>query len=219
MKPFLEDISLWMEALALVSAFFFLKKGNLSLFGPIKILLLGVVLVEIGATFLRINDLPNAVLYNVFIIIWFELFFLTLLKFLESRKFKRVTALFMVGFFLFALWDFASFGVESWVAHRTYIVGSLCLTTSAIFCMVEMVTKPVFINILKEPFFWISVAILAYFIPMSIFMGANEYFKGNSSPFALLYFTTYFRAVKVLNIIHYSLLIFGFYCHFRKQQS
>lgn len=171
-----------------------------------------IVLTELVAAILRITIKSNGEIYNFFLLVWFPSYLIIFYQWLENVRNKKTILIFLGLFFLVAAWDFFSYGIDHWIVHRTFIFGSCCLAISSVFALWELTNKKVPVNLGHQPLFWFSLSVLAYFLPLSILMGANEYIRGIVNPNGNAFGRAYMKVNTVFIILHYSLLCVVFSC-------
>lgn len=206
-----KDFAYLFELAAFIYSFICLKRGQ-----PLAVRLFPLVLslvffTELTAAILRFLILSNSVIYNLFLFLWFPGYLSIFYLWLEKAKIRKIILIIMVLFFIFSFWDFYDYGISHWIAHRTHIFGSCCLAISSVFALWELTNKKVPVQLSRNPLFWFSISVLAYFFPVSILLSVNEYIKGMVSQNGNAYARTYIQVNAIFNMIHYSLLCVTFY--------
>lgn len=212
----LGDLSYIFELVAFLLGLYFIPVKIKSPISYIKWLMGLVVLVEISAGFLRFSGINNSLIYNIFILSWFAIYIWYFRSLSESLLIRSLFLGMLTIYIIFGIFDFYFYGFTKWLAHRTYIFGSMIVGIAAVTRMSEIIRKPYYLNILDESEFWIAFAVLVYFFPNSILLGFNEYLRGSYSQFSVVYFENYIKVNAILNGIHYSLISYAFYCHNRQ---
>lgn len=210
------DVSYIFEIFAFLLGLYFVPFPDKSPISYIKWLMGLVIIIEVSAGIYRFYGINNSLIYNVFILVWFPFYIVYFRALSESNLLRTLFLGLLIVFLFFGLFDFYFYGFTKWLAHRTFIFGSLVLGITAVIRMAEVIRKPFFLNILLESEFWIAFAVLVYFFPNSILLGFNEYLRGNYSQYSVIYFETYIKVNAILNAIHYSLVSYAFYCHHKQ---
>jgi hypothetical protein len=205
-----KDLAYVFEFLAFCFSFLCFKKGQPRPMRLFPFILTVVIVTELVAAIMRYTVRSNGEVYNYFILFWFPSYLMIFYLWLEKERNKKVILIFTGLFFLVAGWDFFTYGIDHWIVHRTFIFGSCCLVVSSVFALWELTNKKVPVLLSLHPLFWFSLSVLAYFLPISILMSANEYIKGIVNPDGNAFARAYMKVNTVFIIIHYSLLCIVF---------
>ena len=199
----------WVAFLASLNCFSFAYPRPMRLFS----LVLGtMVLAEILATYMAFKFHHNGIVYNIFDFIWYPGYMLIFYLQIQSTKHRKYIMIILFSFCAFALVNFRFFQDHQWLAHRTFMLGSLCVVACSLFALVQISHIKNQYSFKNDPLFWISIAMLFYFFPSSILIGGFEYFGQKEIPISDAYGNAFRISQKILNVIHYSLLSYAFVC-------
>lgn len=170
--------------------------------------LLLTIIVELTAAEMDIRKISNTMLYNIFTTIEFTFYVSLLRKIIKNKTAKDII---LVCMFVFPLLVFAE--IFFWMKKNgfhstTYALGCLIIVTICIFYFYELFKLPYFVNLKRDPPFWICCALLFFFsCTFPIYAFAN--FLNNlpvfiSSKIELI--------LDIINSLFYSLLIVAFLC-------
>lgn len=141
-----------------------------------------------GYYFTRYED--NHIIYNFSIPILIVLYLIQLLKVLHSPKNKTLVKFLLVSYILFAIIDLIYIQNTNQLATYNYIFGALLLSFVVALYFGELIKKPIQVNVLAEPFFWLASGIILMYFPKSILFTFFEYFiytKSLNSSFGVLF--------------------------------
>lgn len=207
------------EFLAWLCSLIFLWKTGSRAFRILPWVLSLIVFIEAIAFYLRHQHLPNAGVYNIFILFWMGGYMAIFYYWLSTPRFKQIVLGTLALFWGFSIIEFTFYPINTWISHRAFISGTCGLAISAVLVLSELINKPLLVNLLKEPIFWFSLAILVYFLPVSILMGANEYLRGSDSKLGDFFGRIFISVNAIFNLIHYSLLGFAAFCQYRLEKK
>jgi len=215
LEKYLFDVVFIFEWLAFLSSFFNLKSGNAPKSTRLFPLILGLILIgESIACNLANHKLSNGIVYNTLFFLWLPGYLAIFYGALTSKIRKMWVMSFLILFFTVGLVNFILTDHSVWIAHRTFILGGLVISISSVLSLWEISNFPERLVLKNHPMFWISFSMLVYFFPVSIMMGGFEYFQFQDIPMTEAYGNTFRSAHTILNVIHYSMLSYGFICIF-----
>lgn len=179
-----------------------------------------IVLTEFLADYLAKRYSFNGIAYNLLDFIWFPGYMYIFRLLINPPKFKRAIGLLILLFYFFAFVNFVWFQNDHrWLAHRTFVVGSLGVVACAVFALIEIGNDKKQRILRSDPIFWIAIAMLFYFFPSSIILAGFDYFEFKEEPISDAYGLAVRYSQKILNIIHYSILTYAFICRSIFKQS
>jgi len=223
LEKYLFDVVFIFEWLAFLFSFFNLKARIAPKSTRMFPLILGLILIgESIACLLANHRLSNGIVYNSLFFIWLPGYMAIFYGALTSKIRKRWVLSFLVVFLSVGLVNFLVTDHTVWIAHRTFIMGGLFISVSSVLSLWEISNFPQRLVLKNHPMFWISFSMLVYFFPVSILLCGFEYFKFQDIPMTEAYGNTFRSAHTILNVIHYSMLSYGFICIFifpQKQET
>jgi hypothetical protein len=209
---YLFDVVFIFEWLAFLFSLFNLRKKNPKPMWIFPLVLGFIVLGEGTAFYMQKISHYNGFVYNVLMMFWLPGYMAIFYGMVESKVLKRWILSFIVIFLIFGIANFCLADYVVWLASRIFILGGVFVTICSVFSLWEISNFPDQLILKNHPMFWISFSMLVYFFPVSILMGGFEYFKHQEAVIANAYGNTFRGAQVLLNIIHYSLLSYGFVC-------
>ncbi len=209
---YLFDVVFIFEWLAFLLSLFNLKSNTPK---PMRIfpLVLGfIILGETAALLLSSRTHFTGIAYNVLLFFWLPGFMLIFYGMLDSVLLKKWVLGFIAVFIICGVVNFFFADHTVWITNRIFILGGVFVAVCSVFSLWEISNFPDQLILKSHPMFWISFSMLVYFFPVSILMVGFEYFKFQDTVIANAYGNTFRSAQVLLNIIHYSLLSYGFVC-------
>jgi hypothetical protein len=107
-------------------------------------------------------------------------------------------------------------GISNWQSY-SYLIGNLIIVGLTVYYFFELFKRPTFINLMKEPAFWICSAFLFYYMGSFPFLGLINLLV-SAPPIVRNNLST---ILTLLNILQYILFSIAFLCraNFRKPHS
>lgn len=107
-------------------------------------------------------------------------------------------------------------GISNWQSY-SYLIGNLIIVGLTVYYFFELFKRPTFINLMKEPAFWICSALLFYYMGSFPFLGLINLLV--SAP--LIVRNNLSNILNLLNILQYILFSIAFLCRvkFRRPHS
>ena len=211
---YLFDVVFIFEWLAFLFSLFNLKSNAPK---PMRLypLVLGLILlVEFFAGKMASELHYNGLVYNILLLFWLPGYMAIFYGMLESKVLRKWVLSFILVFCFCGVVNFFFANHTVWITNRIFILGGVLVAICSVFSLWEISNFPDQLILKSHPMFWISFSMLVYFFPVSILMGGFEYFKSQDAVIANAYGNTFRGAQFLLNIIHYSLLSYGFVCGF-----
>ncbi|MDI1255287.1 MAG: hypothetical protein PSV16_04220 [Flavobacterium sp.] len=160
-----------------------------------------------------VDKSSNVVLYNIYQIVRFSIVFMMYRNAIESSRNRKIIAVFL------CLYLGAVIGNGFYEDFRQdynvipFIIGAIFIVISVSLYFSEILESHKIIFINKLLLFWISVALLVYFVPSIPFYVVRKYYV-NSPTIPYIYFLNYFL-VFTINLI----LIAGFIWSGKQQKA
>jgi len=209
---YLFDVVFIFEWLAFLFSLFNLKDKTPRPMRLFPLVLGFIVLGETVAFIIQNIHHYNGIVYNILLLLWLPGYMLIFYGMLESRVLKKWVLAFLSLFFVCGIVNFFFADHTVWIANRIFIMGGVFVAVCSVLSLWEISNFPDQLILKSHPMFWISFSMLVYFFPVSILMVGFEYFKFQDTVIANAYGNTFRSAQVLLNIIHYSLLSYGFVC-------
>jgi len=209
---YLFDVVFIFEWLAFLFSLFNLKNNTPKPMRLFPLVLGFIILGETAAFLLSTRTHYTGIAYNILLLLWLPGYMFIFYGMLESRILRRWVLTFLFIFVFCGVINFFFADHTIWIANRIFILGGIFVTICSVFSLWEISNFPDQLILKSHPMFWISFSMLVYFFPVSILMGGFEYFKNQEVIIANAYGNTFRKAQLLLNMIHYSLLSYGFIC-------
>jgi hypothetical protein len=167
----------------------------------------------------RLSEIPknNADLYNFFSVSAFTYYMYLLMEVVYSRKAKKIILYIMSIFAVIALSNILFIQKINSFHTMTYSIGCLLIVVISMYYFYEMLQVPRFIDLKKEPAFWIAAGLLFFYICTLPVLGVLNYLFSIPGVIA----RSLEQIISILNVLLYSLFTIGFLCRisFRKSMS
>ncbi|PVD49540.1 hypothetical protein DC498_24410 [Terrimonas sp.] len=195
--------------------FYFEKRISIYLYLLSPFLLL-TFLVEIIALWMGYNARPNVWLYNFFMIIQPVFYFLLVRNVIRNKR--------MRSFLLFVSWLYPLFVIinifflqprKDQFVSISYATGTLIIVLSTIFYFYELFTSDKYINLARDPFFWICSGLLFFYSCGFPLFALNNFLSSSSN----IFIKNYTSIISLLNILLYSSFIIASLCRIRIRNS
>lgn len=173
-------IYLYFQILSLAFAIFFYTKTRDKIIKYFIPFLLLTVIVELLGTWFRYKDIKNYWLFNIFTTI--EFIFYSFLFYLHFRRpvFKKIALGFIPLLILCDAVNLAFIQGTSYFHTYTFLLGSFFIVVFCCFFLYESIL-PEHINqhLSKQPFFWICIGLLIFYLGSVIINALFEYLRSN----------------------------------------
>ncbi|MCH2489528.1 MAG: hypothetical protein MK211_05200 [Flavobacteriales bacterium] len=155
----------------------------------------------IGAILKRYFEVENYWLYNAYMITSFLFYFSWYYAILKNLIFKRTVIVFSILFMIVAL---LSVIFEDWAEYHSYTfaMGALFVLVLTVFHFYQLLYSDVVLNIKYHLGFWISIALLLFYMGMLPLMFLSEFLDIEG--------VSYLIILLILNAILYGCYITGF---------
>lgn len=183
----------------------------LKLFPPFLFL---TIIVEILAIEFGKRGGGNILLYKVFITVEFEFYLFSIRSFIQGTKAKKVLLYTLYLYPVMALFNIYFAEVNSFHSI-TYSIGCLLVISACIYYIFELFRLPKFVNLSREPAFWICSGLLFFYSCSFPLFGLINYLFNVSG--ALRSNLSFILAL--MNVLLYSLFSVGFLCRIKFRKS
>ena len=174
--------------------------------------LLLTFLVEIGALWLSSEAKPNGWLYNSFMIIQPVFYFLLVRNVIRSKRMRFFLLFSACVFPLLVMINifFLQPGKDQFVSI-SYATGTLIIVFATMFYFYELFTSDNYINLPRDPFFWICSGLLFFYSCGFPLFALNNFLSGSSN----IFIKNYASIIGLFNILLYSSFIIASLCRVR----
>lgn len=199
-----ENVTLCLLVLQFVSAIigsiYFYKYRNTFLKFFLVILWYTAINDFVSSYFVRLFNGNNVILYNIYQILVFSYILLLYKSSLSKWKNKRWINpfVFLYLFSVVIMSFFISFRFDYFIIP--FIVGAVFIIVSVILYFSELLNSDRIIDINTTLMFWISMAMLIYYVPSIPFYVVRNYYV-QSSTIPIVYYLNYFL-IFVVNILY-----------------
>ena len=208
----LRDFGIILEIVTAIVAIIFYEKYKATRLKYILFLLLYIAINEIVGTYIREKITNyNAVLYNIFNVIYFTYLLSLYRKYVINSKYKAYISVFLICYLVsFILNGFRENYLKEFQSIP-YILASSFIIMSVIFYFIEILNSERVLNIKKNLLFWISVGLLLYHVGIIPFRIVRNYYSSTTDLSIL------FMINVILTILMNICFIIGFIWSDRKQ--
>lgn len=209
----LRDTYIFFILLASITAcfFYFQKKVSVFLYLLPPFLFISF-LVESIAIWLSYNVGSNVWLYNAFLMIDFSFYFLLIREVIKSKKFRLFLSIVAYLYpFLILINIFYLQPSKDQFASISYALGGLIIVFSTMFYFYELFTTDKYINLARDPYFWICSGLLFFYSCGFPLYALNNFLSTSSN----IFIKNYGSIISLLNILLYSSFIIASLCRIR----
>jgi len=176
--------------------------------------LLYTLMNEILAGYMVSRGEHTTLLYNIYDILEFNFyiyFFLCIVKNKKAKFFCKALLAFYFSFSLFNLLFFQGIGTYNSI---TYAAGCLSVVALCVYYFFELFKLKHFVNLAKEPSFWISAGLLFYFSCSFPLLTTANFIQNISE----IIINSLQSLILLMNTLLYSLFTIAFLCRIRIQK-
>jgi hypothetical protein len=200
------------EWIALGCSFFLLhpKNGTKAKF-LLLVMVLTVIAESIGYYLRKVVHMDNHAVYIISVPVIVITFLLLYVKNIQSTKYQIIIWISMFVYMIFYIINILWIQGAGKISAYNYVLGAITLIMSVVFYLYEMIKRPVYVSITREPVFWISFGILFLYLPKSILYSVFEYYAYTDGVSTKFHNTRYPINV-FLSIIFFGLLSYASLC-------
>jgi hypothetical protein len=189
-----------------ISVYF--QKGSPLYLRILPILLILNLFVEIFGQWLVMKYDTNIPMFNFYMALLVTVHMFLLREMVVGKLVKKIVYALLWVYPLICLANIIFIqGVFNWQSY-SYLIGNVIVVSLTVYYFFELFRRPTFINLIKEPAFWICSALLFYYMGSFPFLGlANLLMK---SPPIILNNLSIF--LNLLTILQYILFSIAFLC-------
>jgi hypothetical protein len=170
------------------------------------------LVVELLGAFVRVEN--NTPLYNFFSIVEFIFYLFVIKKILINRRVKRLMNFVMIVYPIAALANIFLIQRSIYRLHiTTYSIGCLLIVMFSIYYFYELFRATTFVNLKREPAFWIITGLLFFYTCSFPIFGFANFISGLS-----VIARNIGSVLVILNVILYILFAVGFLCKLQIQR-
>jgi hypothetical protein len=153
-------------------------------------------------------------LANIGLIIEFSFYGLFFYQVLRGVFIKNLIRVFLVTFPLFSIYNITLGQGLHVFNHHTFIFGGVMVVMLCVMYFYELMRSPSYVDIIREPVFWIATGVIFFYIGTLPYFGLINYLFKHFPEIA----KSYFVIVKVLNILLYILFTIAYLCRRGRQR-
>ena len=169
------------------------------------------ILVQIIGPWLAMKTGNNAPLLNFYSILNFCFYLFVLKDVIVSRLVKQGIKIIIIAFLIWSLYNvFFIQKVDMWNS-MTYSTGCLLVVALSIYYFFELFKRPAFIDLKKEPSFWIISGIMFFCACSFPFLGLANFLL--NAPLVLI--NNLSTILTLLSVLMYALFTIAFICRLR----
>lgn len=177
-----------------------------------KLILIGLLLILTGiveymGAWMSSNKVRNEWLYNIFFVIEFSLFILTIFKELNNQNYKKVIAFSYFCYLMLVIINVTFIQPVTQFHIYTFAFGSLLMIITSGLFLYELINYSEN-DFFREPFFWICTGLLFFYVGNFLLMSSLNYINNNFKGLA----KKLFLITELLSILEYLLFIVAFLC-------
>lgn len=171
---------------------------------------------EFVAGYLWEQELSTTFLYNIYNIVNSSCYLFILFSFIEDRRVRKIAAYVLVANFVFSLLNLFFFqGLTERFNTITFALSSLLVIILCVYYFLELFRLRRYVNLVREPSFWITVALIFYF-PCSFPLIATS---NMMLELPQIIMNNLSALLQLMNILLYSLFTIAFLCKIRERNS
>lgn len=212
-----DSFYLYFIALALLSAVISFVKGlKVPLIKGFIFYLTLVLTIEIIGIYMADRDINNTLLYNFMSLIGFIFYSLFFYNTIQNKKFKDLILILACLFPILLVIDlFWIHGTKSFNTYF-YLAGSFIVILFSVLYFLELFQHPKFVNLVREPSFWIASGVLFFYtITLSYFGIVNNVADSIKPSILKILLNGLFINITLL----YLIFSIGFLCKIRITKS
>jgi hypothetical protein len=171
--------------------------------------------VELYAFYLAKHRQHNVGVYNLYNLVSTCFYLYVLHEVIQSKVIKKIIIWANVLFLLFAIWNLIFWQKMENFNNITCALASLIIVAFCITYFIEIFQRPMAINLLAEPSFWICGGLIFFNTCSLPYFGLVHMLE--NLPLSL--FNRIFEALNILNILLYIIFSVSFLCRLRIRKS
>jgi hypothetical protein len=164
--------------------------------------------------YLWYHRLENLVVYNWFTAFEFCFYLFVLSKIIQKSKAKRITRLVLLLYAAGTIINLLFFQGKGGFHSITYSIGCLLIVAACIYYFLELFRLPRYVNLAKEPPFWICSGLLFYYCCSFPLLGLVNFI--GSFPRVIIDNLDFF--LTLMNVLLYSLFTIAFLCRIKTRK-
>ena len=177
-----------------------------------KLILIGLLLVLTGVieyvgAWMSSNKIHNEWLYNIFFVIEFSVFALTIFKEINNQTYKKIIAFSYLSYLILVIINITFIQPITQFHIYTFAFGSLLMIMTSGLFLYELINYSEN-NFFRVPFFWICTGLLFFYVGNFLLMSSLNYVNVNFKGLA----KKLFLITELLSILEYTLFIMAFLC-------
>ncbi|HET6256214.1 MAG TPA: hypothetical protein VFE32_19205 [Puia sp.] len=154
----------------------------------------------------------NHPIYNLSVPLIIVLYLALFSSQLRNAANRRTVGWVLAGFGVFAIINLGWIQRIGYFNSSTYIVGSIGLALAGVLYYFELVKKKDYVNLSREPMFWITAAVLLVYIPMAVIYSVFAYLTYYALPISNSFGATRQLLNMILSLIFCALIAWASIC-------
>ena len=201
------------QILGVLSLLFYLNRFlNKESFKKMKFFILflfSMSFVEFFALIFRYNDISNILIYNILTLLEFNFLFLFYREFVKNKMINPIIVLFNIVYFITSFYK----GIDLFITQFNTIApvsGAFLISIVLILYLREILMSEDIINYKKNIVFWITTALLFYYMGTLPLTAVLSFLVTKSN------FASFYKIQHTLTIVMHSTFIFGLLWNWKK---
>jgi hypothetical protein len=186
----------------------FSRKGTPLYLRLFPFFLLVTFITEVIGWKMSLKGMNNAALYNFFSVAAFIYYAYVIKQAIYSRRAKQIFKLVMIGYTIVSLFNILFIqkirGFHTW----TYSIGCFLIVVGSVYYFLQLFQYPRFIDLKRQPAFWINSGLLFFYTCTLPVLGAINYVF--TFPDTIM--GSIIQLIMILNVFLYSLFTIASLC-------
>lgn len=191
-----------------------IKKGRPFYLKIFPLFLLSIILIEWSGRLIYKHGENNLLLYNILSVYEFSFYCYFLFNIIDSRLTKKTIVFVSFLMPIILVYNLLYFQGAHQFSTLTFIPSSILLIIFGLIFIYQIFNKAEFVDLKREPSFWICISLIFYFSITVSIIGNLNYIATLSKS----YINLSHSILLTVNCFHYLLFLIGFLCpiHIRK---
>jgi hypothetical protein len=192
-----------------------LQKGRALYLRLFPFFLLVALGTEILGWRLSLDDINNTAIYNFFSVAAFIYYMYVIMQVVYSRRVKRIIRFVIIGYAIVSLFNILFIQKLNSFHTITYSIGCFLIVVGAIYYFLELFQYPRFIDLKREPAFWIISGLVFFYTCTLPILGMLNFLI----PMPVLIRNNIGQLIMILNVLLYSLFTVASLCRINFKRS
>lgn len=201
---------IWIEWITLILSILSILRTEIKGHKTLLFILLIIVIGESSAIWTRKYHNNTTLSYYFLVLFIFPGYMIYFYQ--NLRNSKKLVLLFVAIFLISYTLDIIYSAQIKWIPITPFEVGGIILITCSVLSFIEISNIKYTHSLMENPLFWVSCAILSYYLPTIILLAPYSYFFSITPE---VYGKAFLNSQLILNMIHYTLLSIAFICQIK----